>query len=146
MISYPYPIFTLLSTTQRVGLFTFSGLTCAISTMGLKWLYGKINGSKCGSGVLCFGVSAVPSFGWRSPGAVTPGMNSLCGELFSASPDSHFRTRSAYTWEGALMANNLQLRSSARRLQTRSSWTEQPEVPCMTACALWHGHLPWNTQ
>ncbi|KAH8762531.1 FAR-17a/AIG1-like protein [Diaporthe sp. PMI_573] len=42
--TYPYPIFTLLSTPQRVGLFTFSGLTCAISTMGLKWLYGKING------------------------------------------------------------------------------------------------------
>lgn len=46
MISYPYPIFTLLTTPQRVGLFTFSGITCAISTMGLKWLYGKINGSK----------------------------------------------------------------------------------------------------
>ncbi|KAI3401676.1 hypothetical protein diail_9340 [Diaporthe ilicicola] len=42
--TYPYPIFSLLSTPQRVALFTFSGLTCAISTMGLKWLYGKING------------------------------------------------------------------------------------------------------
>lgn len=41
---YPYPIFTVLTTPQRVALFTFSGITCAASTMGLKWLYGKING------------------------------------------------------------------------------------------------------
>lgn len=42
--SYPYPIFTVLSTPQRVALFVGSGFTCALSTMGLKWLYGKING------------------------------------------------------------------------------------------------------
>ncbi|KUI67877.1 hypothetical protein VM1G_02721 [Cytospora mali] len=42
--SYPYPIFTFLSTPQRVGLFLFAGVTCALSTVGLKWLYGKING------------------------------------------------------------------------------------------------------
>lgn len=42
--SYPYPIFTVLSTPQRVALFLASGLTCAVSTMGLKWLYGKVNG------------------------------------------------------------------------------------------------------
>ncbi|KAF3768893.1 hypothetical protein M406DRAFT_337222 [Cryphonectria parasitica EP155] len=42
--TYPYPIFTLLTTPQRIALFVGSGITCAISTMGLKWLYGKING------------------------------------------------------------------------------------------------------
>ncbi|KAJ4394177.1 hypothetical protein N0V93_003394 [Gnomoniopsis smithogilvyi] len=42
--TYPYPIFTVLTTPQRVALFTGSGLTCAFSTMGLKWLYGQING------------------------------------------------------------------------------------------------------
>lgn len=42
--SYPYPIFTVLSTPQRVALFLTSGFICALSTMGLKWLYGKING------------------------------------------------------------------------------------------------------
>lgn len=42
-VRYPYPIFTILTTPQRVALFTFSGFTCAASTMGLKWLYGKIN-------------------------------------------------------------------------------------------------------
>lgn len=41
---YPYPLFTVLTTAQRVALFTFSGVLCAVSTMGLKWLYGKING------------------------------------------------------------------------------------------------------
>ncbi|CAN8098981.1 unnamed protein product [Discula destructiva] len=42
--SYPYPIFTLLTMPQRVALFMGSGITCALSTMGLKWLYGQING------------------------------------------------------------------------------------------------------
>ncbi|KAK4162533.1 FAR-17a/AIG1-like protein [Cladorrhinum sp. PSN259] len=41
---YPYPIFDLLSTGQRVVLFTVSGLLMAVSTMGLKWVYGKVNG------------------------------------------------------------------------------------------------------
>lgn len=43
-VRYPYPIFTILTTPQRISLFSFSGFTCAASTMGLKWLYGKING------------------------------------------------------------------------------------------------------
>lgn len=42
--TYPYPIFTFLSTPQRIALFLFAGITCAMSTMGLKWLYGMING------------------------------------------------------------------------------------------------------
>ncbi|PSR99420.1 FAR-17a/AIG1-like protein [Coniella lustricola] len=42
--TYPYPIFTVLSTPQRIMLFVGSGVTCALSTMGLKWLYGKVNG------------------------------------------------------------------------------------------------------
>ncbi|KAK7745011.1 hypothetical protein SLS53_003246 [Cytospora paraplurivora] len=42
--TYPYPIFTVLDNTQRVALFLVSGFICALSTMGLKWLYGKING------------------------------------------------------------------------------------------------------
>lgn len=41
---YPYPLFHVLTTAQRVALFTGSGITCAVSTVGLKWLYGKING------------------------------------------------------------------------------------------------------
>lgn len=41
---YPYPIFDLLTTPQRVVLFTVSGLLMSGSTMGLKWLYGKVNG------------------------------------------------------------------------------------------------------
>ncbi|KAK3996464.1 hypothetical protein QBC44DRAFT_339458 [Cladorrhinum sp. PSN332] len=41
---YPYPIFELLSTGQRVVLFTASGLLMTASTLGLKWVYGKLNG------------------------------------------------------------------------------------------------------
>ncbi|KAH6691312.1 integral membrane protein [Plectosphaerella plurivora] len=41
---YPYPIFTVLDTTQRVGLFTFSAVLMTGSTVLLKWLYGKVNG------------------------------------------------------------------------------------------------------
>lgn len=41
---YPYPIFDLLSTWQRVLLFSVSALLMTGSTMVLKWLYGKING------------------------------------------------------------------------------------------------------
>ncbi|KAF3017388.1 hypothetical protein G7054_g13301 [Neopestalotiopsis clavispora] len=41
---YPYPIFALLSTWQRAALFSSSALVMAASTMGLKWLYGKLNG------------------------------------------------------------------------------------------------------
>ncbi|KAI1503244.1 FAR-17a/AIG1-like protein [Biscogniauxia marginata] len=41
---YPYPIFDILSTSQRVLLFSSSALLMTGSTMMLKWLYGKING------------------------------------------------------------------------------------------------------
>ncbi len=42
--SYPYPIFDLLNTGQRVLLFTFSASLMMLSTMMLKWAYGMING------------------------------------------------------------------------------------------------------
>ncbi len=42
--SYPYPIFELLGTGQRVLLFSFSAALMTLSSMGLKWAYGKING------------------------------------------------------------------------------------------------------
>ena len=41
---YPYPIFALLSPAQRAALFSSSALVMAASTMGLQWLYGKVNG------------------------------------------------------------------------------------------------------
>ena len=41
---YPYPLFGLLSTAQRVLLFTFSAVLMTCSTMVLKWFYGKLNG------------------------------------------------------------------------------------------------------
>ncbi|KAK3945266.1 FAR-17a/AIG1-like protein [Diplogelasinospora grovesii] len=41
---YPYPIFELLITWQRVLLFTFSAVLMTGSTMMLKWVYGKLNG------------------------------------------------------------------------------------------------------
>ncbi|KAJ9157191.1 Integral membrane protein [Pleurostoma richardsiae] len=41
---YPYPLFGLLNTQQRVLLFTFSAVLMTGSTMALKWLYGKVNG------------------------------------------------------------------------------------------------------
>lgn len=41
---YPYPIFDLLNTTQRVLLFSFSAVLMTGSTMALKWVYGKLNG------------------------------------------------------------------------------------------------------
>ncbi|KAI1817887.1 FAR-17a/AIG1-like protein [Poronia punctata] len=41
---YPYPIFDLFSTSQRVFLFTSSAFLMTLSTMTLKWLYGKVNG------------------------------------------------------------------------------------------------------
>lgn len=41
---YPYPIFELLDTTQRVLLFTFSAGLVTLSSALLKWLYGAING------------------------------------------------------------------------------------------------------
>ncbi|KAB5580537.1 FAR-17a/AIG1-like protein [Coniochaeta sp. 2T2.1] len=41
---YPYPIFGLLSTWQRVMLFTISATLMTGSTMALKYVYGKLNG------------------------------------------------------------------------------------------------------
>lgn len=41
---YPYPIFDVLSTWQRVLLFAFSALLMTTSTVALKWLYGRLNG------------------------------------------------------------------------------------------------------
>ncbi|KAH8910783.1 hypothetical protein BR93DRAFT_934370 [Coniochaeta sp. PMI_546] len=43
---YPYPIFDLLSTWQRVVLFTVSACLMTGSTMALKWVYGKLNGNQ----------------------------------------------------------------------------------------------------
>ncbi|KAF9769364.1 hypothetical protein IL306_013226 [Fusarium sp. DS 682] len=41
---YPYPLFELLSTTQRVMLFTFSAGLVTVSSSCLKWVYGRVNG------------------------------------------------------------------------------------------------------
>jgi len=41
---YPYPIFELLDSTQRVFLFMGSAMVMALNTVVLKWLYGKVNG------------------------------------------------------------------------------------------------------
>jgi FAR-17a/AIG1-like protein len=49
---YPYPIFELLSTPGRIGLFSLSATLMALNTMTLKWLYGRVNG---------FGTSEAPT-------------------------------------------------------------------------------------
>ncbi|CEI64138.1 hypothetical protein FVEN_g8985 [Fusarium venenatum] len=41
---YPYPLFELLSTNQRIALFTFAAVLVTVSSSGLKWLYGRVNG------------------------------------------------------------------------------------------------------
>ncbi|KAF4124014.1 FAR-17a/AIG1-like protein [Geosmithia morbida] len=41
---YPYPIFALLSTPQRLLLFTFAAFLSTGSSIGLSWVYGKVNG------------------------------------------------------------------------------------------------------
>ncbi|KAJ5931939.1 hypothetical protein N7516_006428 [Penicillium verrucosum] len=41
---YPYPIFEVLSTSGRIGLFTLSALIMTLSTVTLKWLHGRVNG------------------------------------------------------------------------------------------------------
>ncbi|KAK5109829.1 hypothetical protein LTR85_002043 [Meristemomyces frigidus] len=43
---YPYPIFEMLSTVQRVGLFAFSALLMTLSTATLTWMYGVVNGKE----------------------------------------------------------------------------------------------------
>jgi len=42
---YPYPIFELVGTGGRVGLFTLSALVMTGSTVVLKWIYSTTNGS-----------------------------------------------------------------------------------------------------
>ncbi|KAM5355816.1 hypothetical protein ACJ41O_002462 [Fusarium nematophilum] len=41
---YPYPLFELLSTAQRVLLFTFSAGLVTASSSCLKWVYARVNG------------------------------------------------------------------------------------------------------
>ncbi|KAF7719070.1 Integral membrane protein [Penicillium ucsense] len=41
---YPYPIFEQLSTTGRAGLCSLSAVVMAVSTVTLRWLFGRING------------------------------------------------------------------------------------------------------
>lgn len=41
---YPYPIFGLLSTSQRAGLFGVSAVIMGLMTLTLKWAYGVVNG------------------------------------------------------------------------------------------------------
>ncbi|KAF2242787.1 hypothetical protein BU26DRAFT_534762 [Trematosphaeria pertusa] len=41
---YPYPIFGLLDTKQRVGLFALSGVTMWAVGAGLRWVYVAVNG------------------------------------------------------------------------------------------------------
>ncbi|KAF7196042.1 hypothetical protein HII31_02668 [Pseudocercospora fuligena] len=43
---YPYPIFEMLDTTQRVGLFAFSALLMTTATAVLVWLYAMVNGTE----------------------------------------------------------------------------------------------------
>lgn len=41
---YPYPLFQILATHERVGLFAASALLMTLSTSALIWLYGVVNG------------------------------------------------------------------------------------------------------
>ncbi|KAF2740497.1 hypothetical protein EJ04DRAFT_508014 [Polyplosphaeria fusca] len=41
---YPYPIFALLNTLQRVGLFAMSGIMFWMVGSGLRWIYAVVNG------------------------------------------------------------------------------------------------------
>ncbi|KAK3697198.1 hypothetical protein LTR37_017599 [Vermiconidia calcicola] len=41
---YPYPLFEILSTPQRIGLFATSALLMTLATSTLIWLYGFVNG------------------------------------------------------------------------------------------------------
>ncbi|TKA25903.1 hypothetical protein B0A50_05658 [Salinomyces thailandicus] len=43
---YPYPLFEILSTPQRVGLFAFAALLMTISTVTLRWMYAQVNGQE----------------------------------------------------------------------------------------------------
>lgn len=41
---YPYPIFSLLNTTQRIGLFGASGFAMWAAGAGIRWCYRVLNG------------------------------------------------------------------------------------------------------
>lgn len=43
---YPYPIFEIVGTFGRIGLFTTSAVVMTGSTVALKWLYSTVNGSR----------------------------------------------------------------------------------------------------
>ncbi|TKA77562.1 hypothetical protein B0A55_06633 [Friedmanniomyces simplex] len=43
---YPYPLFSVLDTPQRIGLFASSALLMALSTAALVWLYHVVNGKE----------------------------------------------------------------------------------------------------
>lgn len=45
----PYPLLEILTTPQRAGLFIGSALVMTLSTVVLKWLYGKVNGVESSS-------------------------------------------------------------------------------------------------
>jgi len=45
LLRYPYPLFAMLDTTQRIGLFSVSALLMAVVTALLKWLYYRVNGN-----------------------------------------------------------------------------------------------------
>jgi hypothetical protein len=40
---YPYPIFDVLGTTGRIGLFAGSAVVMTCSTLSLKWMYNRVN-------------------------------------------------------------------------------------------------------
>jgi hypothetical protein len=44
ILRYPYPLFELLDTPGRIGLFSVSAIVMALNTATLKWLYGRVNG------------------------------------------------------------------------------------------------------
>lgn len=55
---YPYPIFELLPIWGRVLLFAGSAGVMAGVTMGLRWLYGVVNGMDVGEGSTKIGLPA----------------------------------------------------------------------------------------
>ncbi|RPA93970.1 hypothetical protein L873DRAFT_1703159 [Choiromyces venosus 120613-1] len=42
--NYPYPLFNVIETKGRIGVFVGSAVMMTVSTLGIKWVYGKING------------------------------------------------------------------------------------------------------
>ena len=43
LTSYPYPMFDMLSTEQRIVLFAGAALVMTLSTIVLRWLYNQLN-------------------------------------------------------------------------------------------------------